>query len=70
MTTTEDISTSSKWASRKFALCVGIALIITALLWWGKIDQNVYQTLIIFISTGYLAANASQAVLMSKENKE
>lgn len=65
--TTENVSTettSSKWTSRKLWVSVFFSLVFTLLLWYAKIDQSTFSTLIVMSIGGYLISNVSQKVLV------
>ena len=55
---------SSKWKSRKFTLVCVSQLAFVLLLWFGKIDENVFENLTMVILSGYAIANVSQRVLV------
>jgi len=65
--TTENVSTEttpSKWTSRKLWVSVFFSLVFTLLLWYAKIDQSTFSTLIVMSIGGYLISNVSQKVLV------
>lgn len=59
-------SQSNKWASRKLWLVVLTTVTTTVLLWFGKIDQQCYQSLVYLLVGGYLTGNTVQNI-MTKE---
>jgi len=57
---------SSKFASRKFTLVCTCQLLFVLLLWVGKLDQNVFETLTMIIISGYIIGNISQKALVKE----
>ena len=55
---------SSKWTSRKFTLVCVSQLLFVLLLWFGKINEGVFESLTMVILSGYAIANVSQRVLV------
>ncbi len=44
--------------SRKLMLAVGVFVITTALLWYGKVDMGIWSNITIMSVGGYMATNA------------
>jgi hypothetical protein len=51
-----------KFASRKFGVVVFVNLVSVILVYLGKIDGSVFQSLMIFVNSAYFATNAYQNV--------
>ena len=51
-----------KFASRKFGIVLFVNLVSVALVYLGKIDGGVFQSMMIFINSAYFATNAYQNV--------
>ena len=62
-------TTSEHWTSRKLWVSVFFSLVFTTLLWFGKIDQSTFSTLIVMSIGGYFLSNVTQRV-MTKEKAE
>lgn len=57
-------TTSERWTSRKLWVSVFFSLVFTTLLWFGKIEQSTFSTLIVMSIGGYMISNVSQKVLV------
>ena len=62
-----DPATYNKWASRKFWLTVGFDLLMSLLLWFGKIEASLFVTLVLPVTTGYLLVNVYQKTIGTKD---
>jgi hypothetical protein len=58
--------TERVWSSRKFVSAWCLTWILTALLWWGKLDANAYATCVSFIWVGYFAGNIGEKWVATK----
>jgi hypothetical protein len=47
---------------RKLTACLVAVISATGLVWFGKIGDGVYSTVMLAAVCGYLAANATQAI--------
>jgi hypothetical protein len=57
---------ASKFASRKFSLVCVSQLAFVLLLWVGKLDQNVFESLTMIIISGYIIGNVTQKTLVKE----
>lgn len=57
----------ASWGGRRFLLTVGCGIASTALVWFSKISDEVYATVIIATVGAYIAGNTVQKVKGSNE---
>lgn len=50
------------FGGRRLSMCLGSAFICTALIWFGKIDGNIYRDLILGTVGLYIAGNTAEAI--------
>lgn len=57
------------YGGRKFVLSMVVILLGTFLVWFGKIDQEIYKYLILVTASAYITGNVTQKTLVKEEPK-
>jgi hypothetical protein len=51
-----------RFGGRRFALTVATQISVTALVWWGKISDDVYSIVVLATVAAYITGNTVQKV--------
>lgn len=65
----QDVNAKRRWSSRKLITAMAWAAIWTVLLWFGKLTESVYETLMWLSVGGYLLADVAEKKLVPPESR-
>lgn len=57
----------TKWGGRRFLMCMGCGVSCTALVWFGKIGDGVFENIILGTVGFYIAGNTFQKWKASRD---